>query len=225
MAVNMVVFLLTSVFAVDEHKVFLEENHKCLRQCEDHLELFGFLNLYWNYLSPDLLDQLLKELIQEESSFEAISEEMEKYKTDLQKFRQRTSLELFCQADTSTECDPPPGFRTMVVKHDWPNTVTLEYVEKFRQHSAQRYNLRICAMMLHSIRTGSFTVTWFVPVTVIDILRKKRAVKVYKEFEVSRLEIYVQSTPVCVYQTPAQRQVSLNFIYCKRSSHVLVLFI
>ena len=209
-AVMTVVYMLTEIRAVDQHKVFLEEKHKSLRQCEDHLELFCLLNLYWNYLSPDLLDQLLEELIQKESSFETIVNEMEKYKTDLQKFRQQTTLKLFCQADTSTECDPPPEFRKIVVKHDWPDTVTLEDVEEFRRRYSQTYNLRKCAMMLHSIGTGSFTVTWFVPVTVIDVLRKKRAVKVYKEFEVSRLEIYIQTTAVCVYQTPVQRQVSVG---------------
>ena len=207
-AVMTVVYMLTEIRAIDQHKVFLEERHKSLRQCEDHWELFGMLNFYWNYLSPDLLDQLLEELILEESSFEAIGQEMEKYKTDLQKFRQRTTLKLFCQADTSTECDPPPEFRKIVVKHEWSKTVTLEDVEKFRHRYAQAYNLQNCAMMLNQIGTGSFTVTWFVPVTVIDILRKKRAVKVYKEFKVSRLEIYVQSTAVCVYQTPVQQQVS-----------------
>ena len=218
-----VVYMLTEIRAVDQHKVFLEKRliDKSLRQCEDHLELFCLLNLYWNYLSPDLLDQLLEELIQKESSFEAIVKEMEKYKTDLQKFRQQTTLKLFCQADTSTEWDPPPEFRKIVVKHDWPDTVTLEDVEKFRRRYSQTYNLRKCAMMLHSIGSGCFTVIWFVPVTVIDILRKKRAVEVYKEFEVSRLEV----NGVCVYQTPVQRQVSVGQYTVLQSSRVFLLFI
>ena len=215
-AVMTVVYLVMEIRAVDQCKVFLEEKHKVLFASGSHLELFSLLNLYWNYLSPDLLDQLLEELILEESSFEAIGEEMEKYKSDLQKFRQRTTVELFCQADTSTECDPPPEFRKIVVKHDWPTTVTLEDVERFRHCYAQAHNLGNCAMMLHRIiGSGCFTVTWFVPVTVADILRKKRAVNVmvYKEFGVSRLEIYVQATAVCVYQTPVQRQVSFMQVF------------
>ena len=93
-AVMTLVYMLMEIRAVEQHKVFPQERliDKSLRQCEDHWELFGILNLYWNYLSPDLLDQLLKELILEESSFLAIGEEMEKYKTDLQNFRQRTTL-------------------------------------------------------------------------------------------------------------------------------------
>ena len=152
------VYMLMEIRAVEQHKVFPQERliDKSLRQCEDHWELFGMLNLYWNYLSPDLLDQLLKELILKESSFLAIGEEMEKYKTDLQNFRQRTTLKLFCQADTSTECEPPPGFQKMVIKHEWPDTVTLEDVEQFRQRYARpyAYSLQTCAIMLHSIKPG-----------------------------------------------------------------------
>ena len=115
------------------------------------------------------------------------SEEMTDYKEYVNKFRKNTTLELFCLAQPNSKEDPPPGFRTMVVKHTWPNTVTLEDVEKFQQHYAQAYNFQRCAMIFNSIGTGSFTVTWFVPVSVIGILRKSRAVKVYKEFKVSRL--------------------------------------
>ena len=209
-AVKTVVFLLTSILAVEEHKVFLEEKHKSLRECDDHLELFGMLNFYWNYLAYDLLDQLIKELTTKESSFGVVGKKMAEYKKDLQNFRERTTLEHFSQAQPCMVDDPPPGFQKMVVKHNWPKTVTLEDVEKFRLCYTQAYNLQTCAMMLHRIIKGSFTVTWFVPVTVIDILREKRAVKVYKEFEVSRLEIYVQSTAVCVYEAPSQIQVRID---------------
>ena len=155
-AVMTVVYMLTEIQSVAQYKVFLEEKHKSLCQCEDHWELFSMLNFYWNYLSPDLLDQLLEELIQKESSFEDISKEMEKYNSDLQKFRQHTTLKLFCQADiyTSTECDPPPEFRKIVIEHKWPDTVTLEDVEKFRRRYSQTYNLQRCAMMLYNMGVG-----------------------------------------------------------------------
>ena len=213
-AVATVVYILTEIRALDQHRVFLEKKHKVLFRSKNHLELFTVLNFYWNYLAYDLLYQLLEQLTQKDDSFETIRADMTTYKTDLKKFRQCTRLDLFCRAegsdseDNGTDDDPPPGFRKIVVRHKWPNTVTLEDVERFRKRYMRKYDLQKCAMMLHSIRSGSFTVTWFVPVTVIDILRKKRAVEVYKEFEVSRLEIYVQATAVCVYQTPAQRQVS-----------------
>ena len=102
--------------------------------------------------------------------------------------------------------DPPPEFRKMVVEHSWPNSVTLEDVEKFRESFKEVYNLNKCAMMVKSIRRGSFTVTWFIAVTVVETLTKKRALDIIREFNVNRLEIDGR----CIYQTPVIRQVSLH---------------
>ena len=205
-SVVMVVYTLTSISAdsMDEHKVFLEEKHKTLYKCEHHRELFGCLNFYWNYLAYDLLDELVQALSQKELSFVAVTRKMEVYKEDLQQFRIRTPLKLFCQAQRKTEDDPPPGFREMVVRHNWPDTVTLEDVERFRQKYMCAFNLRKCAMMCNGIVPGSFTVTWFIPLSVIPILKKKRSLEVIRMFDISRLEIDRH----CVYQTPVHRNVS-----------------
>ena len=90
------------------------------------------------------------------------------------------------------------------------DTVTLEDVENFRKCYARKYNIQLCAMILHTcyITPKCFEITWFIPVTVIDILRMERALQVYKEFEVSRVEIYTQENAVCVYQTPFKHKVS-----------------
>ena len=207
-----VIFLLTSISAdsIDEHKVFLEEKHKTLYECKNHMELFACLNLYWNYLAYDLLDQLIDELREKEKAFDAVRKEMDLYKEDIEQFRVRTPLKVFCQAQRRKEDDPPPGFREIVAKHNWPDTVMLEDVEKFRQRYMFTYNLRKCALMLNSIGTGSFVVVWFVPVSIVKALKKKRALKVFKEFEVSRLEI----AGSCVYQAPIHRQVP-KFHDCK----------
>ncbi len=190
--------------SMDEHKVFLEEKHKTLYKCEHHRELFGCLNFYWNYLAYDLLDELIQALSQKDLSFVAVTRKMEVYKEDLQQFRIRTPLKLFCQAQRKTEDDPPPGFREMVVRHNWPDTVTLEDVERFRQKYMCAFNLRKCAMMCNGIVPGSFTVTWFIPLSVIPILKKKRSLEVIRMFDISRLEIDRH----CVYQTPVHRNVS-----------------
>ena len=192
-----VVYILTNIRTVQEHRVFLEEKHKALRQCDDHLELFGSLNFYWNYLAPDLLDHLIIELAKKHGWFQTVAGEMAAYKRNLEEFRKNTTLILFVEADPRTlDEDPPPGFRKMVVKLDWPETATLEDVEKFRRRYASSYNLQTCAMMLNSIRTGCFSVTWFIPVSVVEMLRKKRALTVFKEFSVTRLEI----DGSCVYE-------------------------
>ena len=192
-----VVYILTTILTVREHKGFLEEKQKSLNESSNHWELFGKLNLYWNYLSYDLLEHLTTELALKHEWFQTIAGKMAVYKKDLKDFRKRTTLVLFVEADPCTlNEDPPPGFRKMVVKFDWPETATLEDVEKFRRQYASSYNLHTCAMMLNRIRTGSFRVTWFIPVSVVEMLRKKRALTVFKEFTVTKLEI----DGSCVYE-------------------------
>ena len=206
-AVMTVVYILTNIRSQTD-RVFLKENHKVLRQCEDHLELFGSLNFYWNYLAPDLLDHLIRELAKKHDWFQTVAGEIAVYNKDLEEFKKGTTLMLFVEADPCTlNEDPPPGFRMMVVKFDWPDTATLEDVEKFRRRYASSYNLQTCAVMLNSIRTGSFTVTCFIPVSVVETLRKKRALAVFKEFSVTRVEIHTL-TQICVYQTTPPRTVS-----------------
>ena len=220
-SVMAVVYILTSLSAVymAEHKEFLNEKKRKLNRCQSHLILFGELNLYWNYLSYHLLDHLIKEVSQKynfftevegkavEQCLKDVKQQMNSYKRDLKRFREHTPLKLFCQAENCGIDDPPPGFRKMVVKYDWPITTTLEDVEKFRQCYVRHYNLRDCAMMLNSIRPGTFTVTWFVPSSVIELLKKK-APKVFQKFNISRLE-FPGVAGYCVYEAPVQCNVSI----------------
>ena len=200
-----VAFWLTSIKALDEHEIFLKDNHEKIHSCRHHSELFSFLNFYWSYLAFDLLHQLLEVLTNKENSFSSLLEEMELYKRDIEQFRRSTTLELFCQAEPHREVDAPPGFRKMVSDHNWPNTVTLEDVERFRNRIQQIYDLKKCALMVKSVRTGSFIVTWFVHVSVVEILRRNIDLKLIEEFQVSRLEI----DGICIHpQLPPLRQVS-----------------
>ena len=211
-AVKTVVFILTNI-RIREHHIYLKENHKVLRQCEDHLELFGSLNFYWNYLAPDLLDHLITDLAKKHKCFQTIAGEMVVYNKDLEEFRKNTTLALFCEIDPITlDEDPPPGLRKMVVTFDWPPTKTLEDVERFRRRYASSYDLQTCAMMLNRIGTGSFKVTWFIPVSVVEtlILQEEIALTqetIFQEFSVTRLEIHI-STQTCFYKHTLPRKVS-----------------
>ena len=218
-SIMVVVYILTSLSAVymAEHKKFLKKETKKLNRCQSYWELFGELNLHWNYLSYHLLDHLIKEVSLKyqfltdvegttvEQSVRDVKRQMSLYKRDLKRFRQQTPLKVFCQAENESIDDPPPGFRKMVVKFDWPITTTLEDVEIFRQRYVRHYNLRDCAMMLNSIRPGTFTVTWFVPSSVVEVLMKERPIKVLNDFDVIRMEV----AGSCVYETPVIRHVSL----------------
>ena len=178
-----VVYLLTSVLAVGKHKEYLRKNHKVLRNSQDHWELFGELNLYWNYLSFGLLDGLLDELIEENADFIRIREVMDRYREDMQMFKELTTLALFCQVQTDmlssdplVEADPPPGFQKIVTEHQWPESVTLKDVEEFRQRFLSTFGLPKTAMMVYRIRRRCFEVTWFatLPASVTVLLNKRK---------------------------------------------------
>ena len=83
----------------------------------------------------------------------------------------------------------PPGFREHVVHFSWPENVTLEVVEEFRQEYACHYNLRECAMILFTILPGSFTVVWFIPLSIVECLTNKAAEHVLLKYSVTRQEI------------------------------------
>ena len=194
---------LTSLPADDmeEHKLFLESHLSALYQAADHSELFGAMNFHWNYLAYHLLDHLIREF-----ELERVRGQMETYKRDLQQFRMQVPLKLFCQSHKRKQVDPPPGFQKVVGKFEWPDHVTLEIAEKFRQEFACHYSLRECAMMLTVILPCSFIVSWFIPVSVVDKLKAKIPEEILEKYFTTKLEIAGD----CIYQ------------YAKHKEHVRI---
>ena len=216
-AVATVAYMLTSIEALDEHELFLMDNHEKIHSCRQHWELFGFLNFYWNYLAYDLLHQLLEVLTRKESLFSVELQKMQEYQSEIEEFRGSTTLELFCKAQPHIVADPPPDFRKMVTEHNWPATVTLEHVELFRRKLQQTYNLKKCALMVKSVKKGSFTVTWFVHVSGVDMLKKTMTLHLIDEFEVTRLEI----DGACIHRQVSLFTLSFQsfiFLFCRRPS-------
>ena len=151
----------------DHHKIFLESHVQALFKADNLSELFGTMNFHWNYLDPSLLDHLVVRF-----DLKAVKIQMEHYKSELHQFRMKTSLVLFCRAQKRKRINPPPDFQEMVAEFDWPETVTLEVVEQFRQEYASRYNLKECAMMVARISTGCFVITWFISESITELLRE-----------------------------------------------------
>ena len=186
-SVKKVVDALTSMPAddIEEHKQFLYDHLRELYSSEDLSELFAkFSLLHWDYLSYQLLDFIISEFGLD------VVEEMEAYKLDLQRFREKTPLDLFCQSQKRRRRrKPSEEFQEVVAEFDWPHQVTLEVVEQFRQEYAYHYNLRECAMMLANIRPGSFIVTWFIPESIVKKLKENVPTHVMKKYSVTNLEI------------------------------------
>ena len=185
----------------DHHKMFLESHVSVLFKAADIPELFGTMNFHWNYLSPPPLDHLVQRL-----DLEEVKGQMEAYKSVLQRFRMKTSLPLFCQSQRRRRVRPPGEFHEMVAEFDWPDIVTLEVVEQFREEYASHYNLRECAMLIAQVRSGSFIVTWLIPQSIIKKLKAKIPRGLLKQYSVTRLEI----AGVCVYRLRKPQEVSFT---------------
>ena len=201
--VDQVAYSLTSLLPDDEeqHKIFTESHVHDLFKAANVAEQFGTMNSHWNYLDPSLLDHLVRDF-----NLEEVKGEMETYKSDLGQFRKMTPLTLFCRAQRKSDIDPPPKFRKVVAEFDWPENVTLEVAEQFRQEYADHYSLHQCAMMVAQVRPGSFIVTWFVPESVVEKLKGKVPRAILKKYSVTKLEI----AGTCVYRLRKPQEVSVT---------------
>ena len=192
-AVMTVVTLLSSVLRFDVRKAIRDSHHKDVSECKNNSELFGYLNLYWNYLSFKPLSLLLDELALKDD-FSNVRKELSAHFEDVKKFQQDTSLATFCLAvPYNTEREPPPGLKKMISEHEWPEMAELSKVEKFEKSFLDTFGLPVeHAMMMDGIRTGSFKVTWFavIPPTTLQLLKGSRGnIKSLRDFKVSTVEI------------------------------------
>ncbi|CAI8049101.1 hypothetical protein GBAR_LOCUS27042 [Geodia barretti] len=144
--VKRVVDALTSFPAEDDdyRMVFLQNHIGDLFKVADNFDLFTTMNFHWKYFDPSLLETITKE-------FEEVVEvkaQMEAYKSDLRQFRMKTPLTLFCHTQKRKRINISLEFQQMVAEFEWPETVTLEDVEQFRQQYAYEYNLQQCTLMV-----------------------------------------------------------------------------
>ena len=219
-AVMTAVTVLSSIFGFDVRKAVLDKHHKDLGEVESKSELFGYLNLYWNYLEYKPFSVLIRKLA---LKFTKVSEEMAEYVEDVENFREGTPLALFCQAVPYMERDPPPGLQTLVTEHQWPETATLDDVEGFKESYLDVFWLPECAMMMDGIRRGSFEVTWFalLPATVVEQLKGINGrIRLFSNFKVTSVKIdgeYIYSTEEV---SLGQGHIYVLVITCLRGMYV-----
>lgn len=191
---------LTDLSADDmlEHKVFLESKVDILFEAEDHDELFGSMNFYWNYLAYHPLEYFITEF-----SLEEVKGEMEEYKDDLQKFMKETPAKVVSQTRKKKELESPPGFEKLVAKYAWPESVTLWVLEEFRQQYIHHCNLNECAMLFFAIQDDSPTIIWLIAESVVECLKMKVNDEFLSGYNVTSLAI----AGTCVYFNEELQQV------------------
>jgi hypothetical protein len=192
-AVVTVVSLVTTILGFNVREAVRGRHKKDLTECRDHWELFGYLNLYWNYLSFNLLKELLDEHALKDCSH--AKNEIVVYMEEVERFRQDTSLLLYCRAVCHTGF-APPGFQTMVTEHEFTETATLQSLEDFRKRFLETFSLPCCAMLLDGVKMGSVKVIWFahLQATVIQLLKGSQGrIKTFRDFKVTSVEIDKES--------------------------------
>ena len=184
----------------EQHKKLFTGSHVTdLYRAANISVLFGIMNPHWNYLDPSLLEHLVKKF-----RLDVMKRQIKGYKLDLQQFRKNTPLNLFCLTQRRKRRRPQEDFKKLVVEFDWPENVTLEDVEQFRQEYTSEYSLHECAMMIAQIRSGSYIITWFIPESVIEKLKTKVPREILKKYCVTKLEI----AGACVYRSRKAQKVS-----------------
>ena len=205
--VGRIVFKLTQLSASEkpQHESYLKENLEELEKCKEPIQLVSRLNLYWNYLSPQLLHHIVGKFLPKTD----VEKEMVSYNEYLRQFRCCTLLRLFCQIEEQ-DIEPPEGFSHIVTKFSKPisDKTTLQDVENFRVQLACHYKLRDFALMLKpKVKAGSFLVTYFVPNSVLERLKTDIPKKdLFEEFGITQLDINGH----CVYCDASETTLAMT---------------
>ena len=213
--VNRVADVLTSLSPDDDgyKRVFLESHIRFFVAATSVFDLFVTMNFHWNYLDPSLLAHLVREL-----GLCEVDLLMKLYSSDLQYFRRVTTLTLFCQAQKEKRAKLALDFQEVIAEFDWPENVTLEDVEQFRQEYASHHNLQQCAMMIAQVLPGSFIVTWFIPQSIVEKLKENVPRVLLKQYSVTKLEI----GGTCVY--PSRKPQEVSGTGCRIVFYLMVTF-
>ena len=188
------------------HRLFTKKD--LLKAANFSIQL-GIIKPHWNYLDPSLLEHLVTKFNPTE-----VKDELEAYKSDLQQFRMITPLTMLCQAQKR---NPPKDFQNVVAHFDWPENTTLEDVDNFQQEYSHHYNLHKCAVML--ARPGSVTVTWFIPKSIEEKLKKNVPIEILKKYFITKMEI----AATCIYEAQEVNVPRCSGVTCYSSSYTMIL--
>ena len=201
-----------------DHKRFLLENLPLLCKAHNLDEALCLLNVYMDYLNSSLLEHIITK-----HGNTALKQKMAEYVADLQSFRRRTPLHVFCKIQPMQYTEIPPDFKSLVLKYGKATpTSTLEDVERFRQKFARQYSLSDITLMVASIQPGSVVITWLIPSSIVDEVKKEITdgnADFFRENEVTQVTVY--GTTLYEVPQPASGKVVVVVFYFKLEHLVL----
>ena len=180
----------------DEHKFFSDNHMSVFEQAHNHSALIGQLDFNMDYLSYHLLDYLV-----EEFGLEEVKVLMEAYKLDIQEFRAKTPVTLFCQSQPGKRVKISQEFKKTVAEFKQQKDMKLNVVEQFQKKYTAHYHLKDLALIFAGIRLKAsvITVTWFFPRSLVTKLKANIPRVMLKIGSISKLRV----SGTCVYRSGA----------------------
>ena len=150
------------------HRIYspvLEEMFHGLEKCETHRKLFFKLNICWNFIDYELF----LHIVEKYGDYE-LKCAMYKYRDDVRKFRERTSVYQLVASweDSAYRPYDRERYRKIVVRLDRNSkTCSLEELEnlrKYKNYDQPLYDqpLSIAAIIFHDLAINCVTMVWLV---------------------------------------------------------------
>ena len=155
----------------DDHVMFLKEEIPRFLKATTIKEIFSYLDLYWSFLSTDLLEYIIDQLGDVESK-----RQLKQLNAEVAEFRKMTPLNVYWKVE---EIDPasrpvPNAELWQLVTDHKPNSLsgssTLDEVEKFRKQFANAFTIDKVALCISKISPGSLRIVWIIPPSVAPLL-------------------------------------------------------
>ena len=157
----------------DEHIDFVTQQIPRFHNAKTIEEIFSYLELYWSYLSTDLLEYVLEKLGNEECK-----QNLRQFERKVVEFCKKTRLKIYWKVvEIEPASKPKPDNLDLwqlvtIHKPDYlSGNSTLEEVEQFRKKFAASYAFHKVALCISKISPGSVRIVWLVPPSVAPLLR------------------------------------------------------
>ena len=185
--------LLPTSFREEHIKQYIKDNLPQLYEAKSIPEIFGLLNIRWNYLHYDLLQHIIDLYGSDDTK-----ELMKSYIKNVKSFQQETTLAMFWEAtDPGHMSDMAESSREKLAKvvtihEDLTSGSLLKSIEVFRLKFAREISLHECVVVMKDILPGSVVVVWLIPAKGANTLKnrvKEGTVKFFKQHHILELRI------------------------------------
>ena len=141
---------------------YLKENLPLLYAAKSIPEIFGLLNLYWDYLNYGLLQYIIETYGDDETEIA-----MESYSREVEVFQRETTLAMFCEASPKRKrlsTTHRKELTELIITHGQLTANSpLTFVQEFRRDLASEMTLREIAVVVSGVKLESVKTVWMIP--------------------------------------------------------------